>query len=180
MTRTVVALAGTDHHPFTRMIEWMDAAAQLRRDVRFVVQHGASRAPLVAEGRAYIPFDQMGTLLSSAALVVCHGGPGTITDAREAGHVPLCIPRDPGLGEHVDGHQQRFAALADERGIVRVVHTEASFQALVRRALIPKPRHEIANPVDREREVARARAALELDELIGHRPSRRRLLRAAG
>ncbi len=55
--------------------------------------------------------DRLEELLAQATVVVCHGGPGTVTEARDAGHVPLCMPRDPELGEHVDDHQQRFAAL---------------------------------------------------------------------
>ena len=58
---------------------------------------------------------------------MCHGGPGLITEAREAGHVPLCVPRDPQLGEHVDGHQQRFAALAAREGVVRTVQSQEAF-----------------------------------------------------
>lgn len=178
MTRTVIALAGTDHHPFDRLVDWMDEAALRRRDVRFVVQHGATRAPRVAEGRDFIPFDELGPLLSQAALVVCHGGPGTITDAREAGHVPVCVPRDPALGEHVDGHQQRFAAMAAEQGLVRLPGSEQAFHTLVVTSLIPRPRREAASPITRERDDARARLAVELDELIRRGPARRRLARA--
>lgn len=180
MTRTVIALAGTDHHPFDRMVDWMDEAALRHRDVRFVVQHGATRAPRVAEGRDFIAFHELGPMLARAALVVCHGGPGTITDAREAGHVPVCLPRDPALGEHVDGHQQRFAAMAAGRGLVRLADSEEAFQTMVVKALIPRPRQEAVSPVTRERDDARARLAVELDQLILQGPVRRGRLARAG
>ncbi len=123
----MVALAGTDHHPYERMVEWVDAAAERRPDVRFLVQHGSTtRAPRVAEGAEFLAHDRLVALLREAAVVVCHGGPGTIMDAREAGHVPLCMPRDPALGEHVDGHQQRFAAHVGDAGVVRHVTLAAS------------------------------------------------------
>lgn len=177
----MIALAGTDHHPFERLVDWMDEAARMRQDVRFIVQHGASRPPRVAEGRDFIPFDELNPLLSSAALVVCHGGPGTITDARDAGHVPVCIPRDPALGEHVDAHQLRFAAHAAEQGLVRLTGSQEAFQRMVWSALIPRPRQEMTSPVTRHRDDARARLAVELDELLHRPPVRRGLLaRSAG
>ena len=129
MTSLVIALTGTDHHPFERMVQWVDAAAERRGDVRFVVQHGSTRPPRVAEGYDFLSHDRLVALLEEAALVICHGGPGTIMDAREAGHVPLCIPRDPLLGEHVDGHQQRFASLAGGSGVVRLVSSPETFHA---------------------------------------------------
>jgi UDP-N-acetylglucosamine transferase subunit ALG13 len=157
----VVALAGTDHHPFSRMVEWVDAAAARRAGVRFLVQHGASTsAPRVAEGAPFIPHDRLVALLAEATVVVCHGGPGTITDAREAGHVPLCLPRDPGLGEHVDGHQQRFAALADDE---------------LDRVLAQTRTPGAASVATLARDAARARLAVELDGLARVRP--RRLVR---
>ena len=119
VTALVLALTGTDHHPFDRMVEWVDAAAVRHPDVRFVIQHGLTRPPSVAEGHEFLAHDRLVALLGEASVVVCHGGPGTIMDAREAGHVPLCVPRDPQLGEHVDGHQQRFAAVVGEAGVVR-------------------------------------------------------------
>ena len=96
--------------------------------MRFLVQHGsATRPPSLAEGQEFLTHDRLVALLAEATAVVCHGGPGTIMDAREAGHVPLCVPRDPRLGEHVDGHQQRFAAMVGQAGVVHTVATLEEF-----------------------------------------------------
>ncbi|WP_457205712.1 glycosyltransferase [Nocardioides sp. P5_C9_2] len=181
MTALVVALAGTDHHPFERMVQWVDTEAACHADVRFVVQHGATRPPRVAEGYDFLTHDRLVALLAEASLVVCHGGPGTIMDAREAGHVPLCIPRDPLLGEHVDGHQQRFASLAGGSGVVRVVSTAAVFHEELESALLPATVLRAVGSTTQDRDAARALAAAELDSLINRRPSRHaRLFRAAG
>ena len=60
VTQLVVALTGTDHHPFDRMVEWVDAAAVRRRDVRFVVQHGSDAPPpRVAEGHEFLAHDRL-------------------------------------------------------------------------------------------------------------------------
>ena len=36
----IFAMVGTDHHPFHRLVDWMDEAARRHPDTRFVVQHG--------------------------------------------------------------------------------------------------------------------------------------------
>ena len=164
--KTVVALTGTDHHHFERMVAWVDEAATRLPEVRFVVQHGATRPPVVAEGHAYFPEDRLAALLSEASAVVCHGGPGTIMDAREAGHVPLCVPRDPRLGEHVDGHQLRFAALVGGAGVVRVVTSIETFHQELDRALAQTRSLGAAHTAFEERDAARARVADELDGLL--------------
>jgi UDP-N-acetylglucosamine transferase subunit ALG13 len=168
----VLALAGTDHHPFERLVQWVDAAAVRHRDVRFVIQHGVTRPPLVAEGHEFLTHDRLVALLSEASVVVCHGGPGIITEAREAGHVPLCVPRDPHLGEHVDGHQQRFAALVGGAGVVQAVSSLETFHHELDSALMRAPGLGAAKTTSRVRDTARAELAAELDKLISVRPHR--------
>lgn len=171
MTTLVLALSGTDHHRFDRLVEWVDTAATRHEDVRFVIQHGVTPPPRVAEGHAFLTHAGLLTLLAEATVVVCHGGPGTIMDAREAGHVPLCVPRDPGLGEHVDGHQQRFAAHVGQTGVVRTVWSREAFHRELESALAdPDAGHGLtSNP---GRDAARALAAVELESLITLRPHR--------
>lgn len=176
MRPLVVALAGTDHHPFERLVQWVDAAALRLPDVRFLVQHGSgTRPPRVAEGTPYLSHEALVALLGDAAVAICHGGPGTIMDAREAGHVPLCVPRDPALGEHVDQHQKRFAAVVGREGVVRHVTSETSFHTELDRALAQGSAPVRALRLVTARDTARARVAAELDEvlLLGARPANR-------
>ena len=165
MTALVLVLTGTDHHPFDRLVQWIDAAAVRHHDVHFVVQHGVTKPPLVAEGHAFFDQARLAELLTRATVVVCHGGPGTVIDARDAGHVPLCVPRDPVLGEHVDGHQQRFAALIGGAGVAREITSPDSFERELARALA-EPFHAAVVPTAQVRDAARARAAAQLDELM--------------
>jgi UDP-N-acetylglucosamine transferase subunit ALG13 len=109
---------------------------------------------------------------SEATVVVCHGGPGIIMEAREAGHVPLCMPRDPHLGEHVDGHQQRFAAVVAGAGVVRAVSSLESFDHELAIALVQAPGPGAAPTTSQVRNAARALVAAELDSLISVRPRR--------
>jgi UDP-N-acetylglucosamine transferase subunit ALG13 len=167
MTRLVLALTGTDHHPFDRMVRWIDAAASLHPDVHFVVQYGAAHPPRVAEGHDFLAHDRLTQLLAEASVVVCHGGPGTVTEARDAGHIPLCMPRDPRLGEHVDGHQQRFAALVAGVGVVREVTSQQAFEEELVQALMAAPAASGGGgQTGQVREAARALAAVELNDVM--------------
>lgn len=166
MTGLVLALTGTDHHPYDRMVQWIDAAASRYRDVHFVVQYGTARPPQVAEGHDYLAHDRLEELLAQATVVVCHGGPGTVTEARDAGHVPLCMPRDPQLGEHVDDHQQRFAALVGSVGVVHEIRSREVFDAELAAALSEGPASTGAGQVTQVRDAARALAADELDHVM--------------
>ncbi|WP_164477789.1 glycosyltransferase [Nocardioides pantholopis] len=174
MSGLVVALVGTDHHPFERLVQWVDAAAACRPGVRFVLQHGSSRAPEVAEGHASLAHDHLVELLAQASAVICHGGPGTIMDARDAGHRPLCVPRDPRRGEHVDGHQLRFAEVVAAAGVVRAV---GSLPQLDRELdlLLAAPRGAVSGRAEQDGVAARAARELlaaELDALLSARPRR--------
>lgn len=180
MSRLVLALTGTDHHPFERMVDWIDAAAVRHRDVRFVVQHGVTRPPMVAEGHGYLSHDRLVDLLAEALVVVCHGGPGIITEARDSGHVPLCVPRDPRLGEHVDGHQQRFARVVGEAGVVRAVTSQTSFDDQLVSALQLAAEPGPGLTTTDLRDAARARVGADLDLLMAAaRPLRRSWHRAS-
>ncbi|WP_052336602.1 glycosyltransferase [Nocardioides alkalitolerans] len=176
----VVTLLGTDHHPFDRLVDWMDELARSLGDgARVVVQHGHSTAPRVAEGQDFVEHDDLVGLVAAADVVVCHGGPGTIMDARRAGHVPVCVPRDPERGEHVDGHQQRFAAHVDDIGMVRLADGYDALDAAVADAIETGPSVEVGT-ADVVAEASAARFAREVDLVVGRRvrrlPSVRRSL----
>lgn len=114
----ILVLVGTDHHPFTRAVRWAESWVARHPDSDVYVQHGFSEAPTLVRGDAFVDQPTLRHMLRHADIVICHGGPGSVTDARTAGHRPLVLPRDPDRGEHVDDHQQRFAAWADDKGLI--------------------------------------------------------------
>jgi len=143
MTETPLLLAtvGTDHHPFGRLMDWLDAwlAADPSR-VRALVQHGATRPPrtdLVGESGAVadLDYDELQKLMSEASIVVCHAGAATIMEARRHGRLPIIVAREAGLGEIVDGHQARFARRVGAEGIAVTCTSEAELHAALDRAL---------------------------------------------
>jgi UDP-N-acetylglucosamine transferase subunit ALG13 len=131
----VLVTVGTDHHPFQRLVDWADRFASLHPEHDVFIQYGSARAPRHAERSALLDHAQLQTEISRADVVVCHGGPATITEVRRSGLVPICFPRDPMLGEHVDEHQMLFAAQIAKAGLADTQTELVLLEDAVRRAL---------------------------------------------
>ncbi|PKI90837.1 glycosyl transferase family 28 [Actinomycetales bacterium SN12] len=108
MTMRVFVTVGTDHHPFARLIEWVDRWAEPRSEVDLVVQHGSSPKSKWGRNLELLGATDLRAEYDLADLVVGQVGPGTIFEANRAGHRPVVVPRDPAFGEVVDGHQYPF------------------------------------------------------------------------
>ncbi|WP_051485538.1 glycosyltransferase [Nocardioides sp. J54] len=117
----VAVFVGTDHHRFDRLVDWA-AHLHFGGRFRFHVQHGATPLPPGLPGSPMLDVMRLDALLERADAVVTHAGPGSIMDARERGHVPVVVPRDPGFGEHVDDHQLRFAKFLARRGVITTAY----------------------------------------------------------
>lgn len=132
----IVVSVGTDHHRFDRLVRWTEHYASQHPELRFVVQRGTSNTPRALESHELIPHDELRGLFADASVVICHGGPSTVMDARSVGRKPIVVPRDPELAEHVDGHQVRFARHLSDHRMAVVVWSEAEFFTALDEALI--------------------------------------------
>jgi UDP-N-acetylglucosamine transferase subunit ALG13 len=157
----VLTVVGTDHHPFDRVVDWMDLWAAEHRAYHCLIQYGTSRRPRVCAGVDYVGHSDLQALMQRAATVVSHGGPGTIMEIRSVGIHPVVVARDPGRGEHVDGHQQRFVELMAARGLVDSV-TSSGALAKALDAVLSQPRSSRAHTID----VRGAEAALAFGALV--------------
>jgi UDP-N-acetylglucosamine transferase subunit ALG13 len=132
----VLVAVGTDHHPFDRIVDWVDAWLRTTiSPVDVLIQYGASRKPEVARGTPLLDHAELQDAMARATVVVCHGGPATITEARRHGKLPVCVPRDPERGEHVDSHQQLFARRMGAGGSVRLAETQHELWAALDEAV---------------------------------------------
>ena len=129
----VFVTVGTDHHPFNRLIDWVDAWLPTDRSVRVrcFVQSGTSKPPQHAPFKAYLSPREMVTASGGATAVVSQGGPGTITNCRRQGVIPIVVPRQRRWGEAVDDHQVAFAHRLAERQEVFLAETRAHLWALL-------------------------------------------------
>ena len=154
----VVATVGTDHHPFDRLVRWVDEWYSSRRsnEIRCLLQRGTSQPPLHVPSTDYLPYHELEAALRDARAVVCHGGPATIMACIATGTRPIVVPRRRDLGEHVDDHQVSFARRIVDEGTIALAETQESFEALLDRELdephrvgSSAPRDSVAETVGR-------------------------------
>ena len=172
---TVLVVVGTDHHRFDRLVDWLDDwAEQQAEPTRVVFQHGSARSPRHGEGHVLLPHDQLQELMRSASVLVVHGGPATICEAWRHGRLPVVVPRDPALGEHVDGHQQRFSRRLGGQGLVLLCEERGQLVAALDEAR-RDPAHVLFGHEGREElvEGAVGRFGELVDELVAERAGRR-------
>jgi UDP-N-acetylglucosamine transferase subunit ALG13 len=129
----VFVTVGTDHHPFDRLVGWIDAwlEGKAREAVRCFVQRGTSSRPARAASSDFLEYEALRAAMREADAVVCHGGPGTILLAAEAGKLPIVVPRLRALGEHVDDHQLIFARRMAREGALALAEDEERFRTLL-------------------------------------------------
>lgn len=142
--RVVVASVGTDHHPFHRLMDWLERWIADRPHIELLVQHGPAH-PVVgaAQNRERLPQRDLLAWLDRADGVVLQGGPGGIIDALRLGHRPIVIPRLARHGEVVDDHQVAFCSLLDHRELVAAGSTYDDLAGL-----LDQPRHARQPGVD--------------------------------
>lgn len=151
----VFVALGTDVHAFPRLISWVQGLTERLPAHDWFVQHGSTSLPTDLQGREFLDPVELDRLFARAAAVVCHGGPGLIMESRDFGHVPVVVPRDPALREHVDGHQQRFARRLATAGTIRIAESPEQFADqldLVLKRGRPRPEQqpaEVSATVDR-------------------------------
>lgn len=150
----IFVTVGTNEAPFERLLH---AVAELEVDEEIVVQHGSSTTkPENARCVDFLPYDELVELVSSARLVIMHGGVGSVMTALARGASPVVVPRSRRYGEAVDEHQLRFAEALDSRGLVRLVR-----DPLELRSVVHEEREREVPPVRPDpRLVASLRAAL--------------------
>lgn len=122
---------GTDHHPFNRLIEWVETWHANQPAWDLIVQHGTSRPSANADNHQMMPHEDFMAVVRRADAIVCQGGPGGMMDVRSQGKCPIVVPRDPAKGEHVDGHQLDFANHAANKGLAAVARSQAELFELL-------------------------------------------------
>jgi UDP-N-acetylglucosamine transferase subunit ALG13 len=115
------------------------------------VQFGHSKAPERAAGVKFMSQVELLKSFRRADLIITHGGPGTVMEALRWAPT-LCVPRDPGFGEHVDSHQLKFARFMAQQGMVAVAEDRATFcgtvQGLLDQACGPRRPSRRTNQLD--------------------------------
>ncbi len=133
----VLVTVGTDHHPFPRLVGWVDEWLAGKGDERplCVIQHGTAPPPRRAEAAATLPYEELVEIASCAVAIVCQAGPASVALCHELGVMPIVVPRSRRHGEHVDDHQVAFARRLGERRRAVVAESGPELAAALDRAL---------------------------------------------
>ncbi len=176
----LLTVVGTDHHPFQRLVNWLDRwlADGGATRTRCVLQYGTAEPPQAGDARQYLGHAELQRLMAEAAVVVSHGGPATIMECRRTGHLPIVVPRDSARGEHVDEHQLHFARRLAREGLVALCESEEALRQTLDEALTRPAQFRVATAGqvasgEAEMSAPVRRTAELLDALIaGRRPDR--------
>lgn len=177
-TLRVVVVVGTDHHPFDRLVGWINGWLRQHpaQAAGFFVQSGTAVVTPACPWSPFLGVDQLDALLDRTDLIVCHGGPESIANAWARGQVPIVVPRLHQLGEHVDDHQLDFCRKIAGQGRVRLAETQPALAGLLRDAAHDIGGFRAAAPQAAAEEVV-ARFGALVEELVSQPRRRRRLTR---
>jgi UDP-N-acetylglucosamine transferase subunit ALG13 len=113
----IFVTVGTHEQPFDRLIQKVDELkkhGQIPDDV-FMQTGYSTYVPFCCEYRAMIEFQEMESRMKTARIVITHGGPCSIIQARFHGKKPIVVPRQKMFKEHVDDHQVRFTNFLESK-----------------------------------------------------------------
>ena len=162
--RLITVAVGTWHQQFNRLVAWADLRERMHSEDHVTIQYGSSRPPAVATGVEFLAPTEVRALMAGSDVVITHGGPGTIMDARNCGHRPLVLARDPAHGEHVDEHQLLFTRWAADKGLVDLVNSVDELDDRVSRLGGSGTRVSPAAGLGAESSVRRVRQLLDADD----------------
>lgn len=172
----ILVTVGSDHHPFDRLIGWVDEWLTEHRsdDVSCVLQHGTAVAPQRGTARDYLPHSELQSLLRAAQVVVTQGGPMGIVESLQCGTTPIAVPRLARLGEVVDDHQVAFCRQLSRIGKCVIAEDSTALWDALDLALDQSDVFTI-EPASVDAQVARS--VQKFGDVVDDLPPRRGLLR---
>lgn len=124
---------GQENFQFTRPLEWIDRAIDegiIPKTEEVIVQAGTTKySPRNANFKIFdfVDYDKQMEDFKNARIGIIHAGMGNILDFVDLNRVPIIIPRDPKLNEHLDNHQFEFCEVAKEELNLPIVYTYEEF-----------------------------------------------------
>lgn len=124
---------GTHEQPMRELSESLEKFPGLLPALGpFIIQHGYTPPPAGWQAFRMVAPIMNRAYMEEADIVVTHGGPATIAEARQAGSVPIVVPRRSAFAEHVDDHQIAYARRLAKAGEVILVEDPRQLATAVR------------------------------------------------
>jgi UDP-N-acetylglucosamine transferase subunit ALG13 len=124
----IFVTVGNATDPFRRLLEAMEllAASGQFQGEPVIIQcgHVIDFRPQYCKAESFFPPDQFARLMGEAAVVVCHGGAGSLHHAFQAAKVPVVMPRRRKYRETLDDQYELVRTLAREGRIIPAYEPE--------------------------------------------------------
>lgn len=132
--RRVFVSLGTHGFAFDRAVSEVCSVVDPRAEI--VWQLGSTQAPVGLRGSVHesLEPDAHTEAMENADVVIAHAGTGVALDAIRAGKLPVLLPREARLGEHVDDHQIELATRLADAGLAVTPLTHRLTRDELRRA----------------------------------------------
>jgi UDP-N-acetylglucosamine transferase subunit ALG13 len=130
----VIFVTVGNYKGFQRLVS---AVEQLKRDgiiedeVLLQVGNDAEYKSDVCKVIQFLPPNEFERKLHEAAVVISHGGAGSIIQALRAGKVPIVMPRRAKYHEHVDDHQFEGTQALGAEGRIILIHEVEELSAAI-------------------------------------------------
>lgn len=113
----IFVTVGTHEQQFDRLIRKIDdlkKQGKIKEDV-FIQLGYSNYIPEKCKWKKMIGYEEMNKYMSSARIIITHGGPGSIFQSINYDKIPVVVARNPEFSEHVDEHQMEFARKLDNK-----------------------------------------------------------------
>ena len=116
----IFVTVGSQKFPFDRLLSRVDQMAGEGAAAEEVfMQTGCSGySPRHCRYWPFCHQEQFAALMEQCAVLITHGGAGTMIDAIRRGKKIIAVPRLARYGEHVDDHQMELTQRFHEMGLV--------------------------------------------------------------
>lgn len=120
----IFVTVGTHEQSYDRLVKKIDTLVEngeIKEDV-FIQLGYTNYKPKYCRYAQLISNDMMDDYTRNARIVITHGGPGSIMLPFSYGKIPIVVPRQHEMGEHVDNHQVRFTQKLESQKKVLAVY----------------------------------------------------------
>lgn len=106
----IFVTVGTHEQQFNRLVKKIDELKKnniIKEDV-FIQTGFSDYKPKYCEFKDFISYDEVINKIKEASIIITHGGPSSFIPVLQNSKVPIIVPRNSELLEHVNNHQIDF------------------------------------------------------------------------